>query len=238
MLVERFSGESSTLKKMSRTNKTSRSKRYERNQKKVLRHKKHERLPPANSMIDTQVRKILMRWKLSSEIVELYLRSGVGRTLIDLRRDGFKCSEKDPLLLLCPVLKYYEWSVAYLSGGNYALPANAPGHATWPECNDGGGKNLEPGISAAPSSSLGSFIDTFDGARNVTVGAAMNVFYLRDMEAFFDIDLAVRNSPQFSRIGGLHAAALNVQEEESMVHALLLQKVNGIPIHVSGFTIS
>ncbi|EGZ11898.1 hypothetical protein PHYSODRAFT_336391 [Phytophthora sojae] len=101
--------------------------------------------------------------------------------------------------------------MAYIRGGNYGLPAGAPGWREWP-----GGvapadgttlTHLLAGVDAAPPFALGRFIaERFPAAVDKTDGAGMNVYYLPDLEAFGDICVALANSRQFFRKASqLHA---------------------------------
>lgn len=94
-----------------------------------------------------------MEWKdLDPEHVDLYVLSGVGRTLLRLERSGFQCSEAAPLLLLCPDPSNYEASMAYLHGGNFALRPGTPGQRPWPDQVAEGTAlaDLPSGVDAAP----------------------------------------------------------------------------------------
>ncbi|RLN87049.1 hypothetical protein BBJ28_00014028 [Nothophytophthora sp. Chile5] len=186
---------------------------------------------------EDEVRAVLRGWKdLSDSDVDLYVASGVGKSLIALERSGFQCSEGDPLLLLCPVLDKYDASMAYLDGGNYAIPAGIPGHQPWP----GGappdrGDELPVGVDARPPRALGRFIaQRFPEAVDVTLGVDMNVFSLKHLCALFEIDYAVRSSPQFVRCS---SASHKDPEDSSLVRAVILDEVTGRPQKWPMFTV-
>ncbi|KAI9919562.1 hypothetical protein PsorP6_017708 [Peronosclerospora sorghi] len=196
------------------------------------------------SLSDADVRVILSKWKsLEPEHVELYVSSGVGRTLINLQQSGFQCTEGDPLLLLCTDPRNYELSVAYLHGGNYALPAGIPGQRGWP-----GGvapaygatlAHLPAHVDAAPPFALGRFtVEHFPEVVDKTDETSMNVLYVPDLEVFGKICLAIANSEQFARFGPLVAARLNENIEPPLVRAFLLDRINGRPLAQPQFTVT
>lgn len=130
---------------------------------------------------DEDVRNILNGWtELDPEHVDLYVSSGVGRTLIHLERSGFECSEEE--YLLCPDTNN-EPSKAYLHGGNFALPPGTPGHTPWPgHCAPADGTalaHLPADVDASPPFALGRFIvERIATAVDLTNGTSLDVILL------------------------------------------------------------
>ncbi|RLN53810.1 hypothetical protein BBJ28_00008230 [Nothophytophthora sp. Chile5] len=179
------------------------------------------------------------RKDLTPEHVDLYVSSGVGRVFIHLQRSGFQCSESAPLLLLCPDPANYEASLAYMHGGNYALPTGSPGQRAWP----GGAApadgtalaHLPAGVDVAPPFALGRFIlEQFPAAVDKTKGTSLNVIFLPDLEVYGDICLAIMNSEQFHR----EAASYHTHIEPPLVHAFLLDRIDGRPRAQRHFTLT
>jgi len=171
---------------------------------------------------------ILRSWRiLCEDTIKLYCASEVGRILVSLHQSGFGYSEGDPILLLCPVMSDYENSMAYLYGGNYALPNDIPGQRPWP-----GGNITSPCALGRLINGLGT------RAINKTDGTCMTVLYLPDLSTYSAIEFRVRSSDQFRRYGALTATRIGIPEEPPLVHTLLLDKVNGEPHFMLDFSTS
>ncbi|KAG9407661.1 hypothetical protein AC1031_002380 [Aphanomyces cochlioides] len=185
----------------------------------------------------------LRTWGLSEEVVATYCSNNVGKILVRLAREGFQCSESDPLLLLCHNVDDLENSKVYLHGGNYALPAGVPGHVKWPGNGHEPhlGDQLPPGVDAVPPFALGRFIvNNFTQAIDKTQGTDLSVLHMPDFETFCRIDVAVRRSPQFRRISAAIAQVFGLQafvDQPPLVRAFLLDRLNGRPNFVGGFTL-
>ncbi|EGZ18936.1 hypothetical protein PHYSODRAFT_332662 [Phytophthora sojae] len=188
---------------------------------------------------DEDVRNILNGWtELDPEHVDLYVSSGVGRTLIHLERSGFECSEEE--YLLCPDTNN-EPSKAYLHGGNFALPPGTPGHTPWPgHCAPADGTalaHLPADVDASPPFALGRFIvERIATAVDLTNGTSLDVILLPKLGVFSYICIAVQDSLQFRRRGVLTAADFGVPVEPQLVRAFLLGNVKEHPDNQVHFT--
>lgn len=172
----------------------------------------------------------------------MYVSSGIGKTLIQLERSGFQCSEADPLLLLCSDPTNYEASMAYLHGGNYALPAGTPGRRDWPTgaapANGTPLVYLPAGVDAAPPFALGRFIlERSPVAVDRTHGTSMDVLHVPDLEVFGNICLALLRSVQFGRTDPVKAAKFGIDCEPPLVRGFLLDRIDGRPLAQPQFTL-
>jgi hypothetical protein len=174
---------------------------------------------------------------LSKEDLEMYRANPtIADTILRLYKQGFKCSEDDPLLILAVDPAHLQDSIDYLNGGNYGLGGNAPG---WP----GGqppvlGNPLPVGVDAAPPCALGRYImDSFgaDGVRDLSQGA-LSVFHVPNLHIFMKIDGAVKSSRQFHRIGNTIGQMLNVPAQPVLVKCILLTRLDGPSQLVPDFT--
>jgi len=170
----------------------------------------------------------------SEESAEICTWSGLAANLLQLKDDGFKISEGDPLLLIeCDVND--PSAVAYFESGNYGLPVGSPGHVPCPGCLPPVvGGPLAAGVAAGPPHALGQFITAQPGVQEKSRGG-LNLFYIKDLTTLSSVITAVQSQAQFRRKGPVFAGAMGVAVEPPLLQFTLLTNMSGPPQHYVNF---
>jgi hypothetical protein len=167
-------------------------------------------------------------WHFSdADLARTFVRNGIAKVLRKLEKDGFTCSESDPLLIIS-----VDWndddSVGYFNEGNYGIAAATPGHLPAPL--------PAPNVRHPGPCAVGRFLHSYEGVED-TSGGDLTVLYFASLGTMHAVRNDFSEERQFLRVGSAVANLFGVPQEESLVNFFTLDKMKSEPMPYEYFNV-
>ena len=169
-------------------------------------------------------KKLVNDWKFSDiGLAQRFARNGVAKALLKLEKEGFKCSEYNPLLIISLDTTDVD-SIGYFNEGNYGIAATTAGHLAGPI----------PATAQQGPRAVGEFLTSFEGVEDKS-GGDLTVLYFKSFGLMHSVRDDFVAKRQFYRLGPVMSTRFNVPEEARLVEFFTLDQMNSQPAPYEDF---